>query len=78
VSGAPVAPAPQTYQLTINFAGTYAGLQKLFGEFQVSARPMRVTGVQLAGTGGSLSGEIDIQTYYQAAAQWPFGTETIK
>jgi hypothetical protein len=39
---------------------------------------MRVQGVQLSGTGGALSGEINLETFYQAAAQLPFGEETIK
>jgi|ERR1700683_1073503 len=73
-----VPPLPQAYDFTINFSGGYGALQKFLGEVEVSARPMRVTGVQVVGTGSSLSGELSVATDYQAAAQWPFGTETIK
>ncbi len=76
--GADMPPTPQTYQFAMDFTGTYTSLQKLLGEVELSARPMRVVGIQITGGGPSLSGVVNIETYYQAAAQWPFGTETIK
>jgi Tfp pilus assembly protein PilO len=73
-----VAPPPQPYEFSVNFSGTYGSLQKFLADIEVSARPMRVVGVQITGTGSSLSGEIEVETFYQATAVWPFGTETIK
>jgi hypothetical protein len=72
------APAPQTYPFSVAFDGSYAGLLKLLGQVENSARPMRVVGIQLSGSGSAMSGEVDLQTFYQPAAQLPFGEETIK
>jgi Tfp pilus assembly protein PilO len=72
------APAPQVYPFSVTFDGTYASLQKFLSDVETSARPMRVTGVQINGSGSALSGEIDMETYYQDKAQLPFSTETIK
>ncbi len=69
---------PQVYPFSVTFDGTYASMQKFLSDIEVSARPMRVVGIQLNGSGSALSGEIDIQTYYQDKAQLPFSTETIK
>jgi hypothetical protein len=39
---------------------------------------MRVIGMQMNGSGSALSGEVDIQTYYQDRAQLPLTKEAIK
>lgn len=70
--------SPQPFPFSITFAGDYTGLQKLLTQLETSARPMRVVGLQVSGSGSSLSGEVDIQTYYQAQATLPFSEETVK
>ncbi len=71
-------PSPQTFPVTITFDGTYATLGKLLGNLELSARPMRVVGLQLSGNGSALTGSINVETYYQDKATLPFGKETIK
>jgi Tfp pilus assembly protein PilO len=71
-------PGPETYPFAVSFSGTYDGLQKFLSEVETSARPMRVIGLELSGSGSSLTGDIDMQTFYQAQGQLPFSEETIK
>lgn len=71
-------PTPQNLAFTVSVAGNYASLQKLFDAFEKSARPMRVTGAQLSGSGSQLTAELTMTTYYQDKAQLPFSKETIK
>lgn len=71
-------PAPKPYPYSITFDGSYVTLQRFLATLENSARPMRVVGMQVSGTGNALSGEIDVQTYYQEKASLPFGTEVIK
>ncbi len=72
------APAPQSYKFSIAFTGTYASLTKMLGFLETSARPMRVLDMQLAGGGSSLSGQFDVETFYQDKAQLPFSKESVK
>jgi hypothetical protein len=71
-------PTPQTYSYTVTFDGTYASLVGVLGSLETSARPMRVVGLQATGTGGALSVELDVDTFYMDKAQLPIGKETIK
>ncbi len=73
-----VAPTPQSYKFGISFSGTYASLTKFLTVIETSARPMRVLDMQLAGGGSALSGQFDVETFYQGKAQLPFGKETVK
>jgi hypothetical protein len=77
-TGSATQASPQTYNFSLAFDGTYVGLLKLLGDLQTSARPMRIVGMQLAGSGAQLSGSLSLQTFYQDKAQLPFSTETIK
>lgn len=72
------APQPQPYAFTIAFDGSYASLQQLMADIESYTRPMRVTALKLSGNGTSLSGTIDIETYYQDKAKLPLAKETIK
>ena len=73
------APAtPQTSVYTMNYDGTYQSVQTMLTDLETSARPIRVTGLTISGSGSAISGEIDFETFYQAQAQLPFGEETIK
>ncbi len=69
---------PQSYAVSLTFDGTYSALQKLLEAIETSARPMRVTALQLSGSGGSLAVQMELTTYYQDKAGLPFSTETIK
>lgn len=77
-SGTITPSTPQTYNLTFAFDGNYVGLSKLFKEIELSARPMRITGVVFRGSGSTLSGDVTAQTYFQSKAKLPIGTEVIK
>jgi hypothetical protein len=71
-------PAAQPYSVSVAFDGNYTSLQQLLKSIELSARPMRVTSVQMSGSGSSLSAEVEITTYYQDKATLPFKTETVK
>lgn len=72
------APQPQPFDFSMNFDGRYDTMLKLLDHLEKSARPMRITGLQITGSGSALSGQMDVETYYQDKAQLPFTTETIK
>ena len=71
-------PSPKTYKYAINFSGSYDGLTRFLGLVETSARPMRVVDLQITGSGSALTGQMDLETFYQDKAQLPFGTETVK
>ncbi|HEX3082144.1 MAG TPA: hypothetical protein VHQ86_02735 [Candidatus Saccharimonadia bacterium] len=73
-----IIPSPKTYKFQLEVTGNYEGLKKFLKEIETSARPMRVNGIHLAGGGSSLSGQLDVETYYQDKAILPFGKETVK
>lgn len=69
---------PQPYGFTIALVGSYASVGRMLTQLETSARPMRVVGLQLSGTGSDLTVNLQIDTFYQAASQLPFSTETIR
>ncbi len=69
---------PQMYSFNMNLEGNYASLVKLLGLIEQSARPMRVTDIQVTGTASSLSAIMDVTTWYQDKATLPITTEEIK
>lgn len=71
-------PTPTPYAFSITFQGSYPSLTRMLNEIETSARPMVIQGVELTGTGSDLTGTIDLETFYQAAGQLPFGEETIR
>jgi Tfp pilus assembly protein PilO len=77
-TGSVNAPQPQTYGFSISVEGSFASLGRLLNAIETSARPMRVVGVQISGTGSDVTCSFDIDTYYQGAGQLPFSTESIK
>jgi Tfp pilus assembly protein PilO len=77
-AGSTGAPQPQPYSFSIAFDATYDAMLHFLGNLESSARPMRITGLQVNGSGSALSGTLDVQTFYQDKAQLPFSKETIK
>ena len=76
-SGSDTASA-QEFPYTFEVTGTYDTFQKFFANIEHSARPIRITNVELSGTGSALTGTFSATTYYQDKATLPFSTETIK
>ena len=76
--GGAAAPTPQTYNVSLSLDSTYASMLKLLGALEQSARPIRVTSLQLSGSGSSLSAQLEATTYYQDKATLPIGEETVK
>ena len=74
----PANAAAQQYSFTIAVDGSYDAIGKLMAGVETSARPMRVTSLQLSGTGKTLSAQIDLTTFYLDKAGLPFTTETVK
>ncbi len=77
-NGSSLTPAPQSYDLTLSLEGNYGNLQKLLKAIEQSARPMRVTAVQLSGSGSNLAMQLDVTTFYQDKATLPIKMETVK
>jgi hypothetical protein len=72
------APQPSTYKFSMDFQVTYPALLKLLSNIELSARPIRFTGLQFNGSGNNVSGELDMETYFQGKATLPFGTKEVK
>jgi hypothetical protein len=73
-----MAAVAQPYAVVGQITGSYPALIKLFANLEKSARPIRVTGVELTGSGTALTGTISLTTYYQDNATLPFSTRTVK
>ncbi|MDB5179068.1 MAG: hypothetical protein JWN01_1011 [Patescibacteria group bacterium] len=73
-----VAPTPQTSSFNAAFDGTFASFQRLIANLEASARPVKVTSLQLSGSGGSLAVQFEGTTYYQDKATVPFRMEAVK
>lgn len=71
-------PKPQPYTVSLTFDANYASLGRLLKSIEQSVRPIRVTGLQISGSGATLSIQMDVTTYYQDKASLPFSTETVK
>lgn len=68
----------QEYPFTMAFDGSYPTLLKLLEGMEKSARPMRVTSLQLSGSGSTLTVQMSASTYYQDAAKLPIKKEVLK
>jgi Tfp pilus assembly protein PilO len=77
-SNSTAAPEPQPYAFGISLTGSYPNINKALASLELSARPMRITEANFAGSGNSLNATIAIETYYQDKGKLPFGTETVK
>jgi hypothetical protein len=73
-----VTPKPETYAFTINVKGTYGAFLNMLDHLEKSARPMRITGMQILGTPTSLDVNVSLETYFQKSSELPFGKETVK
>lgn len=67
-------PAPRTagegvvaIDFTVAAEGSYASILQFLTNLQLSARPMRINGVAVSGTGSILSVSAQVTTYYQSA-----------
>jgi hypothetical protein len=74
---AAVTPKPEAYNFTINVKGGYAALLTVLDHIEKSARPMRVTGMEIIGS-TTLDIDLNVETYYQKPSELPFGKETVK
>jgi hypothetical protein len=81
-SGLPAAgsdmPAAQTMDVSLSLTGNYTALNKMLGLIEQSSRPIRVNGIQVSGSGGSLSIQLSVTTYFQDKASLPFKSEELK
>jgi Tfp pilus assembly protein PilO len=77
-STASSAVTPSQYQFTLSVTGGYSQIVSFLGAIESSARPMQVSSTQLSGTGGLLTANLDINTYYQGAATVTDKTEVVK
>jgi Tfp pilus assembly protein PilO len=77
-TGTVTPPKPQPYNVSLTFDGSYASLKQLLAAIEQSARPMRVTALQLSGAGNNLSVQMEATTYYQDKATLPISMKTVK
>jgi len=77
-SGGAADTGPQPYAFTITVKGSYTTIISFLSNLQLSARPIKVTDVQLSGTTPALSGTIIAQTYSYNPAVLQDKTEVVK
>lgn len=78
VSDEPSTSEPSRLKIKVQMAGSYEAVKSFLGLLEVSLRPMIVNSVQLSGTSGAMSADLDITTYYQTAFDTTIKTEPIK
>lgn len=69
---------PSSYPFSVNVKGKYADITKFLGSLQLSARPIKITDVQLTGTTDTLSGTITAETFYYSPVVLQDKTETVQ
>ncbi|QQR52984.1 hypothetical protein IPG36_02670 [bacterium] len=71
-------PAPQPTKFTVSIEGTFDSTVRFLKAVETSARPMKVTNLQISGN-KTLTSQLEITTYYQEkTTKLPIVTETIK
>jgi Tfp pilus assembly protein PilO len=68
----------QTLDASASFSGTYPSLVKLITSLEQSARPITIDSIDMSGSSTSISGTLNITTYYEDKASLPFTTGNIK
>jgi Tfp pilus assembly protein PilO len=71
-------PQPQEYKVALTTLGDYASLQKFLAAVENSVRPMKVTALQIGGSGSELTTSLSISAYYQDIATIPYKLEVVK
>ena len=73
-----VTPKPEKFTFSAEVKGGYQSLLILLDHIEKSARPMRVTGIEISGSASGLDATLSVETYYQKSSELPFGKETVK
>ncbi len=68
----------KTLLFSVSVAGSYASLSAFLEAAEHASRPIRVTSIQIAGSGSQLTAEINMTTYYQDKASIPIKMEEVK
>jgi Tfp pilus assembly protein PilO len=72
------APAPQSTKFNVTVEGSFDSTVRFLKAVETSARPMKVTNMQISGN-KTLSSQLEITTYFQEkTSKLPIVTETIK
>lgn len=72
------APVPQSTKFNVTVEGTFDSTVRFLKAIETSARPMKVTNMQISGN-KTLSSQLEITTYFQEkTSKLPIVTETIK
>jgi Tfp pilus assembly protein PilO len=71
-------PAPQSVTVSASFGCDYISLLKLLDSLEKSARPIRVSSMQISGGGSDLAVQLELTTYYQPKSVLPLRTEVVK
>lgn len=70
--------APQTVGVSLTVGGDYTGLHNFLTVLENSARPIRVTSIQISGNNSDLAIQMNITSYFMAESSLPFKTEIVK
>lgn len=71
-------PQPQQYLFAVTMTGNYDSFQKFLTAVENSARPMKVTTLQVSGAGSDLTFGLSLTAYYQDVATIPYKLEVVK
>lgn len=69
---------PKTLLFSATVIGSYASLTAFLDAAEHASRPIRVTAIQITGSGSQLNANISMTTYYQGKASIPFKLEEVK
>ncbi len=72
-----VNPAPIPIQLSIGGNGSYANIQRVINDLERSTRPFDITNLQLSGSAGSMTFNVQATTYYQPARSFNLTTKAV-
>jgi hypothetical protein len=69
-------PVPMPFEIKVE--GTYAQIQALITEFQLSIRPFQIQTMEISGDQSDITADITAQTFYQPAKTLSITEETVK
>lgn len=75
-SSATPQPVEMPFQISVN--GDYTGVQSLINEFEHSIRPFQIQSLQISGSQGKLTMNLNAQTFYQPAKSLNINTKVVK
>ena len=73
-----VSPLPAPIPFSTSVTSDYNGIQSVINVFERSIRPIQIQSLQLSGNGGSITMNVNAQTYYQPAKSLNINKKVVK